>query len=104
MPLRRLLLALPDRPDRRVLLAALRALGRFIDLVEAALVERVFAEKVYRRQVQVAAAGRTPARLEHDGFGGEFVEFLALGVGFGAVDFDVAAVLREGLVKNLMVG
>lgn len=96
MPLPRLLLTLADRADRRVLLAAGGALGLVVDLVEAALVERVLAEEVHGGQVESAAAGGAALRLEDDGLGGELVEFFALGGGFGAVVFDEAAVLCKG--------
>jgi hypothetical protein len=61
------------------------AFSIFANCIETALVERVFAEKVDRREVERSIAGRTATRLEYDGLGTKLFKLLHLRFGFGAV-------------------
>ena len=96
MPLGGLLLDLPHRADRGVLLAAQRTLRVVVDLVEAALVEGVLAEKMDGGEIESTAAGGAATGLEDGGFGAEFVNFFALGGCFSPVAFDEATILLRG--------
>ena len=97
MPFGAFLLRFAEGADVLVGRGAFRALRHLaIYLVQAALVEGVFAEEVDRGQVQRASAGRAPTRLEDGGFGAQIRDFLSLGFGFGAVAFDEAPILDTG--------
>lgn len=73
-----------------------------VEVVQAALVEGVFAEEVNGWEVESSAAGLAAAGLEDDWLGGEVVEFLLFGGSFGFVACDETAVL-EGRSVVFMV-
>ena len=57
--------------------------------------ERVLAEEMHGRQFEAAATCCASPGLEDGGFGAQVIHLLALGVGFGPVGFDEAAVVRD---------
>lgn len=94
MPVSALLLRFAEGADVQVGRRALRAFRNLVvDLVEAALVEGVLAEKVHRGQVQCAPASRASPRLKHSRLGAQVGDFLSLGFGFRAVALDQTTVL-----------
>jgi len=75
-------LSLPNCFDRRILRGADWTLHIVFRGVEASLVKGVFAQKMNRGKIQVAAAGRTAAGLEDDRLIFQFIHLLPLGFGF----------------------
>lgn len=85
MLIRRLHLSLANRLDGGILRRANRALRIFVDVIQTALVEGMFAQEVDGGEIQAAAAGHAPARLEDDRGGAELANFLFLGFSLGGV-------------------
>lgn len=85
MLIRRLNLALPNSPQRRIRRRTNRTLRVLVNAVETALVEGVVAEEVDSWEVEGSAAGLAAAGLEDDGLGGEVGEFFLFGGCFGFV-------------------
>ena len=95
MPFRRIYLRFSERPNVGINRRTLWTLGVLnVHLVQTSLVEGVLAHKVHGREIETATAGGAAAGLENGGFGGQAVNFLPLGVGFGTVGVDQAAVLN----------
>lgn len=79
MLIRRLNLALPNRPQRRIRRRTNGTLRFLVDSVQTPLVEGVAAEEVDGWEVEGSAAGLAAAGLEDEGLGGEVGEFLLFG-------------------------
>lgn len=85
MLIRCLHLSLSNRLDGGILRRTDRALCIFIDVVQTALVEGMFAQEVDGGEVKAAATGHAPARLENYGGGANLLDFLFFRFGFGGV-------------------
>lgn len=62
-------LSLTDSLDGGILRRADRTFSVFVDLVQTALVEGVFAEEVDCWEIEASAAGHASACLKNDGLG-----------------------------------
>lgn len=111
MPIGGFLLGRAKGPDIAVGGSALGALDLFsadavVDAtgcggrVQAALVEAVFTEEVYRWQVQRLPAGGASTCLEYCWAAAQCGEFVAFSLGFCSVGFCEAAVLEVFLVST----
>lgn len=81
----RLHLPLSNRLDGGILRRTDRAFRIFIDFVQTALVEGMFAQEVDGGEVKTAATGHAPARLENYGGGANLLDLLFLRFCFGGV-------------------
>lgn len=95
MLIRRFHLSLSDRLDGRVLWRTHRTFSVLVDCVQAALVEGVFTQEVYRGQVQSTTTRHAPARLEYHRGTAQLGDFLLFRLGFRGVAGYQTLILEE---------
>lgn len=92
MPLATLHLRPSNRPNRLILRTAKRTLDSFVMYIfirtQTALMETVFAQKVYDGKFQGGVADLAARSLEDYGFGGEGLELIFFGIGVTAKGVD----------------
>jgi hypothetical protein len=86
-----------NRTNCRVLSRAFGAFHIIINLVQAPLVERVFAQEMYGRKVHGPATCRTASSLEDSRFATELLDLPFLGFSFRSIAFDKSSVLESQL-------
>lgn len=90
MPIRGLILSLPNRPNQMILTGTSCTLQLFLTInprcVQTSLMERVFTQEMDGRKIKLHPASVAALGLEDGGFGTEVVDFGFFLSGLGAVD------------------
>lgn len=93
-------LAFSDRLDGGVLRRAGGTLCIVVHPVQTALMERMFAEEVNRREIEGSATGHAPTSLEDNWLAAQLLELLSFVLGLCAVAGDEPAILDRWLAEE----